>query len=71
MMDAWYQRFTEALQSLDGGCWTARNLSKDWNGTAAADSRSYVMVQAFREVVEDALLSPLVTPVAEAMEVYK
>ena len=29
------------------------------------------MVQAFREVVEDALLSPLVAPVAEAMEVYK
>ena len=72
MMDAWYQRFTEALQSLDGGnAGRARNLSKDWNGTAAADSRSYVMVQAFREVVEDALLSPLVAPVAEAMEVYQ
>ena len=72
MMDAWYQRFTQALQSLDGGnAGRARNLSKDWNGTAAADSRSYVMVQAFREVVEDALLSPLVAPVAEAMEVYQ
>ena len=72
MMDAWYQRFTVALQSLDGGnAGRARNLSQDWNGTAAADSRSYVMVQAFREVVEDALLSPLVAPVAEAMEVYK
>jgi penicillin amidase len=72
MMDAWYQRFTVALQSLDGGnAGRARNLSKDWNGTAAADSRSYVMVQAFREVVEDALLSPLVAPVAEAMEVYQ
>lgn len=72
MMDAWHQRFTEAIQSLDGGdAGRARNLSKDWNGTAAADSRSYVMVQAFREVVEDALLSPLVAPVAEAMEVYK
>ena len=72
MMDAWYQRFTKALQSLDGGdAGRARNLSKDWNGTAAADSRSYVMVQAFREVVEDALLSPLVAPVAEAMEVYQ
>ena len=72
MMDAWYRRFTEALQSLDGGnAGRARNLSKDWNGTAAADSRSYVMVQAFREVVEDALLSPLVAPVAEAMEVYQ
>ena len=59
MMDAWHQRFTEAIQSLDGGdAGRARNLSKDWNGTAAADSRSYVMVQAFREVVEDALLSP-------------
>ncbi len=72
MMDAWYQRFIEALKLLDGGnAGRARNLSKDWNGTAAADSRSYVMVQAFREVVEDALLSPLVAPVAEAMEVYK
>ena len=72
MMDTWYQRFTEAIQSLDGGdAGRARNLSKDWNGTAAANSRSYVMVQAFREVVEDALLSPLVAPVAEAMEVYK
>ena len=72
MMDAWHQRFTKAMKSVDGGnAGRARNLSKDWNGTAAADSRSYVMVQAFREVVEDALLSPLVAPVAEALQVYQ